>query len=110
MSKYHEINGRLFEISRSKGTKQDVIDSHTYDYLGRRSLFDFYQQPSTAKEAIWAGWKNWAEHTDCVEDMRVKSANTFMFSIGAYYVNPDTGEIVGYFYITPAHNRLYLLD
>lgn len=108
MSKQISINGKWFEVIHSKYT-QVMIDRHTCDYLGRRDLFDFYENPSASKRIIWREWEDWADGTDYVRDMRVKSANTFTFSIGAYYVNPDTLEIEGYFVITAAHNRLYLL-
>ena len=105
--KYKEIGGKCFEVHRSKHTEQ-MVERHDNDRLGRKSLYDFYNNPSEVKECIWVKWLLWANNCDCVYGMRVIGASCNFFSIGAYYVDPDTLEIIGYFHITAAHNYLYL--
>lgn len=104
MAKFIEINGEKFELINTK----KPIDERHKDYLGRRDLFDFYDRPSEAKQVIWDEWQTWERETPCVYDMRVTSASHFMFTIGAYFVDVKTDEIIGYFVITRDHNRLYM--
>lgn len=103
-----EINGEWFEVIRSKYT-DDMIERHGADYRGRRTLYDFYDNPSAIKERIWDSWREWAANSfPVVNNMLVISASHFAFTIGALYVDPDTYEVLGYFKITKDHNRLYL--
>ncbi len=107
MGKTMVIGGETFEVIRSRRT-DDYVVWHTYDYFNRKTLYDFYKKPSQAKQDIWEYWLDWQRMNDCVDSMRVKSASCFTFTISAYYVDPDTYEIIGYFKITKSHNRLYL--
>ena len=103
-----EINGEVFEVIRSKCTV-GMIDHHGHDYLGRRSLYDFYANPSMDKRDIWSNWCDWAAWSyPQVSNMYVTSASSFSFTIGAYYCDSETYEIIGYIRITKDHNRLYL--
>ena len=109
MGKYENIGGKDFEVIRSSKT-QNMIDWHGKDYRGRRTLYDFYDNPSSAKVSIWEDWKEWAAQVyPRVYNMRVTGASCFTFSIGACAVDPETYEIIGYFKITKDHNRLYLI-
>lgn len=107
MSKFIEVGGIGFEVI--KPHKVDPSEYHK-DYLGRRTLWDFYDRPSDIKVGIWEEWLDWESDNPEVRDMRVTSASCFMFTIGAYYVDPETDEIIGYFKITRDHNRLYLYE
>lgn len=108
MTKYQNIGGMYFEVIRSSKV-DDMLDWHNNDYLGRRTLYDFYDNPSAIKENIWDEWLGWqAANYPTVSNMRVTGASCFTFSIGAYYCDPETYEILGYFRITRNHNRLYL--
>lgn len=103
-----KINGEVFEVIRSKYTV-DMIDHHGHDYLGRRSLYDFYDNPSRYKRGIWDEWLEWAAQSyPQVSNMYVTSATTFSFTIGAFYCDPETYEVIGYIKITKDHNCLYL--
>ena len=104
MSKFIDINGKTFELINTK----KEVDLRHHDYLGRRTLFDFYDKPSEAKQAIWDEWLTWEHETPCVYDMRVTAASCYMFTLGAYFVDVKTDEIIGYFTITREHNRLYM--
>ena len=104
MSKFIEINGETFEVI---DTAKDVDACHK-DWRGRRTIWDFYNRPSDVKVNIYEMWMEWARRTDCVYDMRVTSASCFMFTLGAYYVDTGTDEIIGYFRITRDHNKLYI--
>ena len=104
-----EIGGEVFEVIRSSKT-EDMLKWHDRDYLGRKTLYDFYDNPSYYKERIWEDWREWqAQNWPMVSNMRVTGASCFTFSIGAIYSDPETREILGYFKITKDHNRLYLL-
>ena len=104
-----EIGGEFFEVIRSKMTEQ-MIECHNHDYLGRKTLYDYYVNPSAIKIGIWEDWREWqAENWPMVSNMRVTSASCSTFSIGAIYSDPETYEVLGYFRITKEHNRLYLL-
>lgn len=106
--KWIEINGEWFEVIHSKYT-DDMIEHHDHDYRGRKTLYDFYDRPSDIKQRIWEDWLDWAAQTyPVVSNMLVTGASHFSFTIGAYYVDPDTNEIIGYIKITKDHNRLYL--
>lgn len=105
MSKKMEINGKRFDVIKPRTC---VPDAYHKDRRGRRSIWDFYRNPSKKKEDIWSAWKSWADSTPEVKDMRVTGANCDTFSIGAYYIDPDTEEILGYIKITKCYNRLYL--
>lgn len=107
--KIMEIGNEVFEIIRSTKT-EDMIIYHDCDYLNRKTLYDFYDNPSVYKECIWQEWLEWqAENWPMVSNMRVTGASCFTFSIGAIYSDPETYEVLGYFKITKDHNRLYLL-
>ena len=104
-----EIGGEVFEVTRSKKAEQ-MIKWHDHDYLGRKTLYDFYDNPSVYKVGIWEDWREWCANVyPTVCSMRVIGASCFTFSIGAYYCDPETYEIMGYIHITKDHNRLYLL-
>ena len=104
-----QIGNEVFEVIRS-GKTEDMIAQHDHDFLGRKTLYDFYDNPSIYKERIWEDWREWAaQNYPQVSHIRVTGASCFTFSIGAYYCDPETYEIIGYFKITKDHNRLYLL-
>jgi len=105
--KYQEIGGNEFRVIRSEKT-DDMVERHGHDCKGRKDLYEFYKNPSAKKRNVWNKWREWASENDCVESMYVIGANCDTFSIGAYYVDVDTLEIIGYFYITATYNRLYL--
>lgn len=103
------IGNEVFEVIRSSKT-EDMISYHGCNLRGRKTLYDFYDNPSYYKERIWEDWREWqAENWPMVSNMRVTGASSFTFSIGAIYCDPETYEILGYFKITKDHNRLYLL-
>lgn len=104
-----EIGGEVFEVIRS-GKTEDMISYHGCDRRGRKTLYDFYDNPGAEKRSIWKDWQEWAEQNyPVVHGMLVISASPWTFSIGAFYRDPETYEIIGYFKITKDHNRLYLL-
>lgn len=105
MTKTMTIGGERFEVIRPRKFEPDAYHR---DYRGRRTLLDYYDRPSDIKQAIWQEWLDWERDNPEVYDMRVTSASGFAFTIGAYYVDTETGEIIGYFKITKDHNRLYL--
>lgn len=104
-----EIGGEVFEVIRSSKT-EDMIYYHGCDRRGRKTLYDFYDKPSTEKRTVWKDWEEWqAQNYPMVYNMLVISASQWTFTIGAFYRDPETREILGYFRITKDHNRLYLL-
>lgn len=107
MARTEIIGGYCFEVIRSKHTDR-MIEQHGYDYLNRTSLYDFYDNPSSYKIAIWDEWQEWYKNNDCVTNLAVIAGSTYAFTIGAFYIDPETLEILGYFRITRDHNYLYL--
>lgn len=103
MAKTMVIGGEYFEVIHT--SKFDDMDNR--DYCGRRTLWDYYENPSDIKEEIYAEWMQWECETPEVYDLRVTSASCFMFTLGGWYVDPETGEILGYIRITRDHNRVY---
>lgn len=85
-----EIGGEVFEVIRSAKT-ENMITYHDCDYLNRKTLYDFYDNPSYYKERIWEDWREWqAQNWPMVSNMRVTGASRFIFSIGAIYSDPET--------------------
>ena len=104
MTKYKDINGKKFRVIRSKYT-QGMIYSHQANV----TLDDVYGTYSYAKRCIEFDYRTWASETPEVMGIGVKSHNCFTFTMGAWYVDTETLEIIGYISITPAYDTLYLL-
>lgn len=76
---------------------------HVIPYTcGKGSLYDAYSKPSKSKRGIWESWHQFAKSVNA-EDFRVLYSNSFSFTIGFDFINPDTGEIMRA-KITPTHN------
>ena len=104
--RYTTINGVDFETTRTKYAGP-AIERH-YNPWSYDDITEAYDNPSNAKRAIYADWREWADITECVRNMRITSKNTFAFTLGALYVDGETGEVLGYISITRDHNRLMI--
>ena len=105
MTKYQNINGVNFEVVKSKYT-----DSMIKNHKNALRLSDFYETYSYRKRIIEEEWREWASGAPNVCGIGVQSANTFSFTMGAWYIDTITLEIIGYIQITPCHERLYLYN
>lgn len=98
MSKTMIIGGWHFQ-------RIDHRKPYSYDAGYGTTLDDVYGDYSQAKYNAWSRCKYWANNAG-IEDFGVTSYNTFSFSLGGFYTDPETGE-VGVIEITPCHNRIH---
>ena len=104
MKKQMEINGKMFEVIKSKYTEK-MIENHWKNYSSK-TLDYYYQKPSEIKKEIYAYWRDWSSDP-CVWAFEVISGSCSCFSLGAILKN-EHGYDIGYIKITKAHNYLYL--
>lgn len=103
MSKYMDINGERFQVIKPRNHKPALANPYFM-----RDLWDCYERPSGTKEAIYNEWYDWYKTDDRLSEFGVTSYNTFSFTLGCVFDDPETG-VAGYISITPAHNRLYIV-
>ena len=125
MKKIHdmEIKGMHFQVkelsARNSAKAIVAANDHRYTYA---DIYDAYQTPSEAKVSIWNEWVDWARDVNMfddtyeVHDLRISSANCFMFTIVATIREFNVDEIgnhiavATYFMVvTKSYNYLYKL-
>lgn len=102
-----KINGVEFQVIKS----HDKFDTYMNWHYNRRSgssLEACYGKPSEKKRKIFAYWREWFTGADNVESLRIIAHSGYAFSLGAFLVSSDTGEVVGYIHITKGANRIYM--
>ena len=108
------LNGKNFELYTRKNPleKSEPIEAIEtgLQYYNKRTLYDAYNQPSTAKVSIWNNWKDFFDNYILRSDVYsveycVAGASAFTFTILAH-ISFLNGEQY-YMRITPSHNKLY---
>lgn len=88
----------------TRNEKTAKANLNTYQKSTMFNLTDAYVKPSAAKSAAWYS---------CLRDMvnnagwglKVLSYNTFMFTCGYLFVDPETG-VIKFKYFTPNHTTI----
>lgn len=125
MKRMHEIEierewFQMETLTASQSAKAIVAaNDHRYTYA---DIYDAYQKPSEAKVYIWNEWVQWARDVNTfddtyeVHDLRISSANCFMFTVCAIireFAEDDSGNrltVATYIMrVTKNHNYLYKL-
>ena len=75
-----------------------------YERSTARTLSDVYKSFSDAKWFAYDYCLNLMDEYDGF-DLRIISANTFIFTVGFRFIDPETG-VVKFMYITPEHNTI----
>ena len=92
MKKFIECNGLYFEVKKP-------IEKITS--VSRKSLYECYKKPSTAKESIYRYWRDYVFNTfSYVENFGIESYNDQMFTLG--WTTPE-----GEFYVTKTRQEFY---
>lgn len=107
MTKYTDICGIDFETHKSKHTKQ-MIEAHLNRPI--KLLNNCYKKPSATKQAVYNGIRRLFGDSRQVSRLSITGYNTDFFTMGALYLDYETGEIIGYMKITKDHNYLYLMS
>ena len=101
------IGGIEFKVKKFKGDKLKKLN-YAYDLIGKtntRTLYDCYNKPSEAKQAIYKKWIDWWLETPEVHHIHIKSYNTNVFTLECTYKNDD---VIGIINITPTKNEIYI--
>ena len=100
------INGITFEVHHTSQIKR-YLNIHIYAWnKGQFDIYDVYERPSRAKVEIFEEWFDWFCMTKEAANLVIASAGCQTFSLMAYYIDPETDEILGIFHITKDHNYL----
>ena len=102
------INGITFEVHHTSQFKRYLNGYICAWNKGQFDIYDVYERPSRAKVEIFEEWQEWFWMTKCAVDMVITSASCQTFSLMAYYIDPDTDEILGILHITKNHNNLMM--
>ena len=117
-----EINWNLFQV-KELSARESANAIHACDPRYTYSdIYAAYMRPSEAKVSVWNEWVSWAKDVNTfddtyeIDDLRIGSANCFMFTVVAIIREFDKDEIGNRLpvatYImraTKSHNTLYKL-
>ena len=102
------INGVEFEVHHTKHINR-YFNAQNYAWnKGQFDIYDVYNRPSRAKVEIFNDWFDWFCMTKEAANLVITSANCQTFSLMAYYIDPETDEILGILHITKEHNNLMM--
>lgn len=80
--------------------KRQAAIVETYERSDRTELYHAYHSMSAKKVEAWENCKRiFAEHETHISELRILGANSFQFSAGFEFINPETGQIC-FCYIT----------
>lgn len=105
MTKYTDICGIDFETHKSKHTKQ-MIENHLNRPI--KTLNNCYKKPSATKQTVYNGIRNLFGDCRQISRLSVTGHSCDFFTMGALYLDDETGEIIGYMKITKDRNYLYI--
>lgn len=104
MKQYIKLNSETFELKKLKCEPE---------YLGYKTLYDCYVNPSKIKRVIYNGWLEWLNELNLDNSneyvfgrLTVLTYNCNVFTLGAEVYN-KLGELIGQLYITKTRQEFW---